>query len=153
MPKAKYIRGYRMTRPPQSFRSRRKEDGRPRGTLKRFAFEQTRLGFFLKYEVPVVYDILRNMTPPGPFFEPPYLLVQKVCAASGDTSLRKSKFYRYLEEYKQQGLFCRRAKNLTPGREAYYRSLREKKLQRFIAANRRRIECLRLSVPWAHASF
>ena len=147
MPKAKLYKNQRMTRPPKSSRNLKKENGRPRGTNKRFPFEQTRLGFMLKYEVPVVYDLIMNMTPPGPFPEPPYLLIKILCAASDDPSLKKPKFFRYLGEYAQKGLYCLRGKKNTPEREAFYSAIRKKKLDRFILQNQQVIEAMRLYRP------
>ena len=40
---------------------RKREDGRPKGILKRFPFDETRLGFMLRYEMPVVYYLLRRL--------------------------------------------------------------------------------------------
>lgn len=150
MPRAKKIKGRRQTRLPRTLLRRRKENGRPRGTYKRFLFEQTHLGFFLKYEVPLVYEIIMSMTPQSPFLEPPYLLVQKICEASDDSSLRKPKFARYLQEYKQHGLFCHQGVKLTPVKEAYYKGIRDKKLHRYIARNSSRIERLRNDPTAAH---
>lgn len=124
-------------------RNRRKEDGRPKGTLKKYLFEETRLGFMLKYEVPVVFNIIMDMTPPGAFKEPPYLLVKTVCGASSDPALRKKKYFRYLEEYARTGLCCKRPKRLTSKRKTYYEGIREKKMQAFIEENRERIEGMR----------
>jgi hypothetical protein len=124
-------------------KKRRKEDGRPRETYKRFKFEETKLGFFLKYEVPVVYDIIMNLTPPEAFKEPPLLLVKTVCKGSSDSSLKKAKFFRYLEEYAFVGLYCKRARKMTAKREAYYKGIQRKKTAKFIRQNRERIEGLR----------
>lgn len=94
----------------------------------------------LKYEVPLVYDIIMDMTPPSTFPEPSYLLIKIICKGSSDPSLKKGKFFRYLEEYAQLGLYCKRPKLLTPQRKAYYDALRKKKMERFIERNRERIE-------------
>lgn len=139
MTKAKMYRGHRMTLNPKPGRNPERKCGRPRQSYKRYRFEQTHLGFFLKYEVPVIYDILVNLTPPMPIFEPPYLLIRKVCASSSDPSLKKPKFERYLQEYKQCGLYCRRAVKLTPVKAAYYKGIRERKLQQFILKNQMKI--------------
>jgi hypothetical protein len=101
------------------------------------------LGFFLKYEVPVVYDIIMNMTPKAPFHEPPLLLVRAVCKSSKDPSLKKKKFFRYINLYAEEGLFCKRGKRLTPERKRYYDALRKKKMEKFIRQNKERIEQLR----------
>lgn len=96
----------------------------------------------LKYEVPVVYDIIMNMTPVSAFAEPSYLLIKTICKGSSDPSLKKGKFFRYLEEYAQLGLYCKRPKVLTAKRKVYYESIRKKKMERFIERNRERIRCL-----------
>ena len=142
MPRAKRIRGYRLTKP-QWKPHRNKLDGRPKGTLKRFRFEETRLGFMLLYETPVVYDLIMNTLPPSPFPEPSADMIEAVAKSSKDPSFQKKKFFRYLEEYRQNGLCCRRAKKPTPEREAYYESIRKQKLKKFISNNRKKIKTLK----------
>ncbi|MEG0646454.1 MAG: hypothetical protein RR471_04715 [Bacteroides sp.] len=139
MPQAKRIRLRRTSKANQKH-SRKKEDGRPKGTLKKFPFEQTRLGFMLKYEAPVVYGIILNMTPKVPFPAPLISVIETVCKASGDPSLRKPKFARYLVEYAKTGIYCKRGKRMTPAREYFYESIRKTKLERFIRENKRAIE-------------
>lgn len=141
MARAQKYRGTRKTQAPQPSQSpRRKENGRPTGTYKKYRFEETRLGFLLKYEVPAVYSIILNLTPNGVFPEPKVELIEQVCRASGDPSLRKPKFYRYLEEYRYMGIYCRRPKRLTPERKLYYEKVRKKKLARFIRENQQTIQ-------------
>ena len=143
MPKAKREMGKRITQSPQPLKKRRKQDGRPKGTFKRFRFEETRLGFFLKYEVPVVYEALMQMTPKEATEEPPILLIKMICRKSSDSSLKKAKFLRYLSEYEKVGLCCKRPKKLTSERERYYEVIRQGKLKEFIRENRLRIEGMR----------
>ena len=140
MPKAKKQFGRRLTKAPSPQKNRKKQDGRPKGTLKRYRFHETRLGFMLRYEVPVVYDVLMKLLPFSYWPEPPIAVVEAVCRASKDPSLDKPKFYRYLEEYRRTGLYCRRPKRLTPERRVYYQRIRNKKLARYLASNHARIE-------------
>ena len=142
MPKARRYYGQRLSKAPASRAPRRKEDGRPRGTVKRFPFEQTRLGFMIRYEMPVVYCLLRRLAPPAPLFEPSWQQVEAVCRASCDPSARKPKFRRYIEEYARQGVYCKRGKRLTPQRRRYYAALCRRKAQKYIARNRTRLEAL-----------
>jgi hypothetical protein len=123
-------------------KSRKKENGRPQGTYKRYRFEETRLGFFLKYEVPVVYDAILKLTPPAVFPEPPPLLVETVCKSSPDPSLKKAKFRRYLKEYAGSGVYCKRPKRLTPEREKYYERIRKRKMAEYIEGNRKKKEAI-----------
>lgn len=94
----------------------------------------------LKYEAPVVYDIILRLTKPDTINEPPYLLIKLVCEKSSDQSLQKKKFMRYLEEYRRNGLFCKRPKRMTPEREKYYAEIRNNKMTKYIIANREKIE-------------
>lgn len=121
---------------------RKQEDGRPQGTLKRFDFEQTRIGFMLRYEMPMVYFLLRRLCPVKPFC-PEWSVIEALARASQDASYRKAKFRRYLDEYRRKGLYCRRGKQLTPQRKAYYETMRRKKMKEYIRINRRRIEACR----------
>lgn len=90
----------------------------------------------LRYEVPLVYHLLYILAPRHTRFEPEWEVVKAVCDASDDPSLRKPKFYRYLEEYRQHGVCCRRAKRLTPSRLAYYESVRRRKISDFVTRHR-----------------
>ena len=130
----------RQTKTIQQTSSRSREDGRPKGTLKRFPFEETRLGFMLRYEMSVVYYLLQRLCAGQQPFEPDWRVVESVARASKDPSYRKPKFRRYLEEYSREGLYCRRGKRLTAGRKAYYEGIRRRKLDAFIRANRARLE-------------
>lgn len=94
----------------------------------------------LRYEMPVVYYLLRRLCSGQQPFEPDWRVVDAVARASKDPSYRKPKFRRYLEEYSRDGLCCRRGKRLTPGRKAYYKGIRRRKTEAFIRQNRMRLE-------------
>ncbi|MFI3294065.1 MAG: hypothetical protein SNI70_11190, partial [Rikenellaceae bacterium] len=96
MPKAKRYKGVRATKAAPQSKHRRKEDGRPKGTLKKFKFEETRLGFMLKYEIPALYEVIMRMTPKSQYPEPKVKIIEMVCRVSSDPSLSKAKFARYL---------------------------------------------------------
>lgn len=139
MPKAKKVKNVRITKASPNRRGkRRKEDGRPRGTFKRYKFEETKLGFMLKHETPVVYGILMNALIRTSCSEPPVELIEVVCRASKDISFKKPKFWRYLEEYARYGLYCHRPKRMTPERETYYKRIRNIKLETFIQKNQKK---------------
>lgn len=138
MPRAKRVKNARITKaPPFKKEKRRKEDGRPRGTFKRYKFEETKLGFMLKHETPVVYSILMNTLVRTSCQEPPVELIEIICRASQDSSFKKPKFRRYLEEYARYRLYCHRPKRMTPERETYYKRIRNTKLAAFIQKNQK----------------
>lgn len=140
MPRAKKVRNVRITKAPSNRREkRRKEDGRPRGTFKKYKFEETKLGFMLKHETPVVYSILMNTLIRTSCSEPPVEVIEVVCRASKDNSFVKPKFRRYLKEYALFGLYCHRAKRMTPEREIYYKRIRDTKIATFIQNNQKTI--------------
>lgn len=145
MAKPKKLKGARITLPPTpSSTPRRKEEGRPKGTLKKYKFEETRLGFMLKYEVPAVYEIIMQMTPKKTFVEPSIRTIRVVCSASNDSALKKPKFFRYLEEYRKKGICCNRPKILTAEREKYYTAMREKRLNYYIQRNEDKVQKMRM---------
>ena len=120
--KQKKIRRQPQKKPsPRQQKPRKREDGRPQGTLKRFPFDETRIGFMLRYEMPVVYHLTpaRLCATQQPF-EPDWQVIRSVAEASKDPSCGKAKFRRYLDEYRRDGVYCRRGKRLTPERKAYY---------------------------------
>ena len=124
-------------------RKSRKESrgrGRPKGTLRQFPFEQTRIGFMLRYEMPIVYGILKQLSGGQSPFEPEWWVIDSVAKASKDVSYSKPKFKRYLLEYQEKGLYCLRGKVLTPKRKAYYESIQKHKTQEYIRKNRRLLE-------------
>lgn len=143
MPRAKVCRNVRITHPGvPNLHKRQKKDGRPRGTLKRFQFEETRLGFMIKHEAPVVFNIIMNLTPNSVFQAPSCELIKIVCKASRDSSFKKAKFHRYLSEYESTGLYCKRGKKLTSKRKLYYETIRKRKMEQYIRKNRKRIKVI-----------
>ena len=124
-------------------RKSRKESrgrGRPKGTLRQFPFEQTRIGFMLRYEMPIVYGILKQLCGGQSPFEPEWWVIDSVAKASKDASYGKPKFKRSLMEYQEKGLYCLRGNVLTPKRKAYYESVQKHKTQEYIRKNRRLLE-------------
>jgi len=100
----------------------------------------------LKHEVPVVYDIIMNMTPKAIFQEPPAILIKLICDNSDDTSFKKAKFLRYLHKYEVEGLYCKRGRKLTPRKKAYYEGIRQKKLDRYIKLNKENLDIMRKQI-------
>lgn len=142
MTRAKRKYGSRQTKFVPAREKRVFADGRPKGTRKKFPFEQTPLGFLLKYEMPVVYDILQDKYKDPRRFHPAAEVVELVCRASGDPTYKKPKFRRCMNAYIADGLCCKRGKVLTEGRRVYYESVRRKKMEAFIAGNRKKIKIL-----------
>ena len=101
------------------------------------------MGFFLKYEVPEVFQLFMQSLPAGRHRVPPLPLIRIVCAASKDPSLRKPKFRRYMELYERDGLYCRRATVMTPAKKPFYDEMRRRKLEKFICRNRKLISTIR----------
>lgn len=122
----------------------RNPEGRPKGSLKKFPFEQTRLGFMLKYESPAVFDLIIELSPHSRKTHPHPALVSAVCSASQDPAFEKPKFRTYLDEYVRCGVYCKRGKKLTPERERYYERIRRNKLEKYIRLHREEIENMRL---------
>jgi hypothetical protein len=147
MPVAKQKRGVRITKTPNTKKGKRqKQDGRPKGTYKKFPFGQTKLGFMLKYEMPIIYNIIMQPYAFCTFPEPDPNLIEKVCKASRDPSYKKSKFRRYMNEYIAHGIYCKRGKYLTNKRRSYYESIRKNKLKQYIQKNKERIERMKKKI-------
>ena len=81
----------------------------------------------LRYEMPVVYHLLRRLCATQQPFEPDWQVIRSVAEASKDPSCGKAKFRRYLDEYRRDGVYCRRGKRLTPERKAYYEGICRRK--------------------------
>ena len=93
----------------------------------------------LRYEMPVVYHLLHRLYHRQQPFEPDWHVIELVAEASKDPSFRKAKFSRYLDDYRRNGVYCRRGKRLTPGRKTYYEGIRRRKTEEYIRQNRRKL--------------
>ena len=96
--------------------------------------------------MPVVYDILQDKYKNPRRFHPAAEVVELVCRASRDPTYKKPKFRRCMSAYIADGLCCKRGKILTQERKAYYESVRRKKMEAFIAGNRKKIKILQEQV-------
>lgn len=94
----------------------------------------------LKYEAPAAYAVIMRMTPKSLFPEPPIRVIELVCNASPDASLSKPKFQRYLDLYKRDGIYCGRAKRMTPEREQFYQRICKRKIRKYTKANSQEVE-------------
>lgn len=100
----------------------------------------------LKYETPVVFDLIIELSPLGRKKRPHPEMISAVCSASKDTAFDKPKFRVYLDEYARCGLYCKRGKKLTPEREQYYERIRKKKLRKYVCEHKEEIELIRESL-------
>ena len=130
----------RQTRIVPHLKRKKRGRGRPKGTHRRFKFEETRIGFMLRYEMTMVYHLLRQLCGKQSPFEPDWRVIDSVARASKDISYKKPKFKRYLDEYREKGLYCSRGRELTPKRKTYYESIRKHKSEEYIRINRRIIK-------------
>ena len=100
-------------------RKHRKKVGRPRGYRPK-KFEQTRIGFFLQHEVPIEYQLLKEVTEQMRLRYPPAELIEALCYSSDDMFFHKAKFWRCLIEYKRFGCRPRFAISTNARKELYY---------------------------------
>lgn len=106
--------------------------GRPKGTKKKRQFEETKLGFLLKYEAPIEYELIMFSTPKSIFPEPSIKVIEAITLASPNPVFQKNKFFRYLEDYKKNKLFCIRAKILTAKRKIFYERIQMNQIKKYI---------------------
>lgn len=89
---------------------RKRKVGRPRKTRQkrrdprkiRRKFEETRVGYFLKYEAPVEYHLVTTINISG---APSADLVEHIGYASRNPLFKKAKFRKALLEYRLTGLY------------------------------------------------
>ena len=98
----------------------------------------------LYYEVPAIYKVIMQLTRRSHFPEPKVELIEIVCSVSDDSSLKKPKFQRYLQEYKEKGLYCGRAKQICSKKESYYASIRAKKNANYISQSLDKMDMRRI---------
>lgn len=63
--------------------------GRPKGTKKKRLFEETKLGFLLKYETPIEYELIMSSTPKSVFPEPKIKVIEAITLASPNPVFQK----------------------------------------------------------------
>lgn len=131
--KPKKERGFRITKPGLKIPHQK---GRPKGTRLKRKFEETRLGFMLKYEAQLEYGIILQITPKKKFIEPDIILIESICSASDNTAFKKKKFQRYLDEYRECGIYCDRPKILTGARAEYYAKIRKNQIKEYAQGKR-----------------
>lgn len=112
--------------------------GRPKGTRLRRKFEETKLGFFLKYEAPIEYELIMQSTPQSAFPEPKINVIEAIAISSHNPVFEKGKYYRYLEEYRINKCSALRPKILTEKRKAYYERILNNQIERYIEDMRKR---------------
>lgn len=91
-------------------------------------FDQTDIGFLLKHEAPLEYELIYNRicgkrTPSAD-------LIEQVGYSSSTPLFRKPKFRRALIEYRKTGLRCGIPRKPNPKTEIYYKELRERENSR-----------------------
>lgn len=103
-----------------------------KGNQKKRHFDETKLGFFLKYEAPIEYELIMASTPKGVFPEPTMKIIEAITLASPNPVFQKNKFYRYMDEYKTNKLCTSKPKRMTPVKKEYYERLQSNQMKRYI---------------------
>lgn len=106
---------------------RKRKPGRPKGHSLR-PFDQTRVGFMLKHEVPIEYKLLMEVTELLKLRAPSFELIEAIGYASDDPFFRKTKYWRCLKDYKKYGLRPPVPILSNASKELYYIRLRLNKL-------------------------
>lgn len=78
------------------------------------------------------YWLIMKSIPMGEKGVPPAELIEFVGNASLDTSFRKPKFKRYLEEYKEKGVFVSYSIQMTQRKARYYEKVNRLKTRNFL---------------------
>lgn len=108
-------------------KKRKRKPGRPKGHRLK-PFDQTRIGFLLKHEVPIEYQLLMEVTENLKLRAPSSELIEAVGYASNDPFFRKTKYWRCLMDYKKYGLRPPVAVKTNVSKELYYIRLRIAKM-------------------------
>lgn len=93
--------------------------------------------------MPVVYDIIMDKYKDHRLQHPLPEVIELVSRASKDPTYKKPKFRRCMDEYIANGLYCRRPRKLTPELAAYYETIRKKKMEDYIAGNRKKLKAFK----------
>lgn len=117
--------------------------GRPLGTKKRRKFEETRVGYILKYEATKEYELILQSMPDKSIEPPIYELIKAVTNASPDPIFKTKRFYSALDDYRINGIYTRPKKPPTPDQLLKYEARRKHILHDFIWNNRFLISALK----------
>lgn len=109
---------------PKKRRKRPKPPQKRGRKRKRRDFDETRIGFFLKHEAPVEYDLLMNKLCNNR--APTADLIEQVGYASLNPLFKKTKFRRALIEYRKYGLYSGKPVTTDPETELFYIQLRRR---------------------------
>lgn len=110
--------------------------GRPKGTVTKREFEETKVGCFMKIAAPLEYDIIMKSLPSGPFKLPLPEIVRIVAKASGNRVLMSTMFFKFLEYYETNGAYQPRKSKPTPELIRIY-TKRKEDADRYVAENSR----------------
>lgn len=71
-------------------------------------------------------------TASGLFPQPKIQIIEAITASSPNPVLRKKKFFKYLEEYRNNKLCIKRPKVMTPEKQLYYDKLMGNQVKKYI---------------------
>lgn len=111
-----------VTKPPKK---RRKKIGRPK---KRRLFEETKLGYYLKMEVPFEYNLIMEACSRGGY--PSADLIEAIGYASLNVFFKKPEFRWALIEYRKTGLYPKTLYKSSVRKELHYINVRKENMQR-----------------------
>lgn len=116
--------------------------GRPLGTRKRRRFEQTRVGYILKWESTSEYETVMQAAPNKPSDPPAYELILAITKASADPIFKTKRFISALEDYRVNGLYTRPKPSPTKSQLAIYNARKKKMVDDMVWNNRFMINAL-----------
>ena len=102
---------------------RKRKVGRPKG-YKLKKFDETRIGFLLKHETPIEYQLLMDVTEAMKLRAPSADFIESIAYTSSDSLFRKQKFWRAMMEYRKYGCRPKLALKTDVAKELYYIRLR-----------------------------
>lgn len=96
-------------------------------------FEETRVGYFLRLEAPLEYNLIMDVS--GSVSAPSADLIEAIGYASLNFLFKKPKFRRALIEYRKNGLYAERPKECSVEKELYYMKVRKNNVQKVMRKN------------------
>lgn len=95
-------------------------------------FEETRLGFYIKYNAPVEYELIISITPNKKNPEPKTNVIEAIAAASNNPVLQSQKFFTYLDDYKKDKLYSDKVMKITEyGEELFKKRMQNQAMECF----------------------
>ena len=109
---------------PRPRKRKRKPPRNPNEGKIKYKFEETKVGYYLKYEAPLEYELIMKAYGSGK--APSAVLIEQIGYSSLNPLFKKPKFRKALIEYRKHGLYCGKPMKGDVKTELFYMRIRQR---------------------------